>query len=290
MAATAVARRLLRFSTRHTQPIPPMSSPAFQTRFRSLTCAESRQLDRTAIDRYGISGLTLMENAGAAAAGWIDQHYREQLAVADSAGGNEPITVCILCGKGNNGGDGYVIARHLPTVPCYQAAFPTIAFPRPTASDSRGPVGPLWQVRILSVVPLDQLSGDAAVNCRIAQAAGIAIEVVNDADSLAGALPGAGLIVDCLLGTGSQGAPRGLFAAAIRLANALPVPRIAIDVPSGLDADSGRPADPCCRATATLTMVAPKVGFANPAAAAVLGQVVCLPIGLPWAMLRPLLA
>lgn len=268
-----------------------MNTLAFQTRFRSLTCAQSRQLDRTAIDRYGISGLTLMENAGAAAAGWIDQHYRGQLAVGDDgAGGNDPITVCILCGKGNNGGDGYVIARHLPTVPCYQAAVSAAALPRMAASDSIGPVRPYWHVRILSLVPLDQLSGDAAVNCRIAQAAGIAIEVVNDADSLAGALPGAGLIVDCLLGTGSQGAPRGLFAAAIRLANALPVPRIAIDVPSGLDADSGRPADPCCRATATLTMVAPKVGFANPAAAAVLGQVVCLPIGLPWAMLRPLLA
>lgn len=219
---------------------------------RPLTCGESRQVDQIAIDAFGMSGLVLMENAGREAARVIAERFPR----ADT---------CILCGKGNNAGDGYVIARHLQSA---QAA----------AGDS-------GCVRIVSVVDPAELAGDAAVNANIADLAGLPITVVTDRQPLAAAVGSPTLIVDCLLGTGAQGNPRGLYADAIRLSNALPAKRVAIDLPSGLDADSGRVGEPTFRADLTLTMVAPKIGFAAETAQAVLGEVVVVAIGVPLRLL-----
>lgn len=221
---------------------------------RPLTRSESRQVDQLAIERFGMSGLVLMENAGREAARVIARRVPH----AD---------VCILCGKGNNGGDGYVIARHL------QLAQAAAAAGKPT-------------VRIVSVVDPAELAGDAAVNANIARLAEIPLAVVTDPSQLADAIGSPDLIVDCLLGTGAQGNPRGLYAEAIRLANARPARRIAIDLPSGLDADSGGVGAPTFRADLTLTMVAPKIGFAAEAAQAVLGEVIVIPIGVPLQLLK----
>ncbi len=240
---------------------------------RRLTCDQSRQIDQQAIHQYGLSGLVLMENAGAAAAQWLHAHYR-------------PGRVCILCGKGNNAGDGYVIARHLQSLACY---WPPLGDSGSAATPTAATATPAWTVQVVSIVPMDDLSGDAAVNGRIARAAAIPIVQAREANELEAAIGKPDLLVDCLLGTGTSGAPRGLYADAIRIANGLPATRIAIDVPSGLDADSGEPADPTLIAAVTLTMVTGKVGFASPAAAPFVGQVVRLPIGLPWAMHLPLL-
>lgn len=218
---------------------------------RPLTRAESRQVDQQAIAQFGMSGLVLMENAGREAARVIADRYP----LADT---------CILCGKGNNAGDGYVIARHLQLA---------------QAAAAKG------AVRIVSVVDPDELSGDAAVNAQIARLAEIPMAVVTDSQQLSAAIGAPELIVDCLLGTGAQGNPRGLYAEAIRLANALPAKRIAIDLPSGLDADSGIPGEPTFSADLTLTMVAPKIGFAAGTAQAVLGEVVVVPIGVPERLL-----
>ncbi len=221
---------------------------------RPLTRAESRQVDQLAIESFGMSGLVLMENAGREAARVIAARY-------------PPADICILCGKGNNGGDGYVIARHL------QLAH---------AAASEGQA----TVQIVSVVDPAELAGDAAVNAQIARLAEIPMAVVTDSQQLSAAVGTPSLIVDCLLGTGAQGNPRGVYAEAICLANALPARRIAIDLPSGLDADSGAVGEPTFCAELTLTMVAAKVGFATATAKAVLGEVVVIPIGVPLRLLE----
>lgn len=226
-----------------------------------LTRQQVRRVDQVAIERYGISGVVLMENAGRGAAVWIADH----LPAGD---------VCILCGTGNNGGDGYVIARHL------EAEYAG----RNTARSAAG----RCSVRIVSVVDTASLRGDAAINQRIAELAGLPIEVVRDQAALEQAFGSPDVVLDCLLGTGASGDPRGLYADAIRLANESSAIRVAIDLPSGLDCDRGVPGEPTFRADHTLTFVAPKVGFDQPTAKPFVGQVTVLPIGVPASLLRSL--
>jgi NAD(P)H-hydrate epimerase len=227
-----------------------------------LTRAQVRNVDRIAIERYGISGLVLMENAGRSVAEWIARNL-------------PPGDVCILCGKGNNGGDGYVIARHLELEFDRMASF-------------LGDAMPATMVRVVSVVEPEALSGDAAINHRVARLSQIPILIVTDTASLRAAIGQPDLLIDCLLGTGASGDPLGIFADAIGLANDLPTRRVAVDVPSGLDCDSGVAGEPTFRAEATLTLVASKVGFRQAAAEPWLGQVVVLPIGIPRFLLRSL--
>jgi len=228
-----------------------------EMKIRSLSRDEVRQIDQIAIHEYGISGVVLMENAGRDAARWITSNCA-------------PGLVCILCGKGNNGGDGYAIARHIETaqIDTYQS--------QPVSKAT----AKTWRVRIISVVSLNELSGDAAINAQIALKSEIPIDVAQDAPSLSRMLAAADVIVDCLLGTGAFGAPRGLFAAAITSANQSHATRIAIDLPSGLDCDSGIANEPTFCAGATLTLVAPKIGFAHPEAQPHLGRIITIPIGV----------
>lgn len=227
-----------------------------------LTRAQVRHVDRVAIERYGIDGLVLMENAGRSVAEWIARNL-------------PPGDVCILCGRGNNGGDGYVIARHL------ELEYDRLA-------SERGGALPATTVRVVSVVGPEGLTGDAAANHRIARLSEIPIRVATDSESLRDAIGTPDLIIDCLLGTGASGDPRGAIADAIRLANDSPARRVAIDLPSGLDCDTGVAGEPTFRAEATLTLVAAKVGFRQAVAEPWLGRVVVLPIGIPLALLRSL--
>lgn len=227
-----------------------------------MTRDQVRQVDRVAIGQYGINGLVLMENAGREAARWIAEHA--------PAG-----EVCLLCGKGNNAGDGYVIARHL------QMAFS----PRGGEYASRAVAN---RLRVISLVDPQQLSGDAAVNHRIAAQCEIQIDVATDPESLRAQWGQPGTIVDCLLGTGASGDPRGVLATAITMANATAAWRVAIDLPSGLDCDSGEAGQPTFQADATLTFVAPKIGLLQPSAASLVGHLEVLPIGVPEPLLRRL--
>jgi len=231
---------------------------------RPLNRHEARQVDRIAIDQYGISGLVLMENAGRDSARWILSHL-------------PPGNVCILCGKGNNGGDGYVIARHIDAA--------KIENDRSGAGEPAAASN--WNVRIVTVVDPAELVGDAAVNQKIAERSGIDITVAQTGQSLRDAMSHADIIVDCLLGTGASGDPRGPLADAIRIANASTAKRVAIDLPSGLDCDTGLMGDPTFLADATLTFVAPKIGFAPPAARQVIGRLVTIAIGVPSRVLEP---
>lgn len=192
-----------------------------------LSRQQVRQVDRTAIEDYGMSGLVLMENAGRGCA--------DVLCAADGRG-----PVVVACGKGNNGGDGFVIARHL---------------------DNRG-----VPVRVVLVGEPDELSGDAAANFAILQHTGIPLVPLPKCDPAdrarwEGILRGAQWIVDALLGTGAKGAPRPPYDEVIRLLNQQEAKKLAVDIPSGLDCDTGEAFDPTFRADHTCSFVALKPGL-----------------------------
>lgn len=220
----------------------------------ALDRRQSRDVDRRAIDEYGMSGLVLMENAGR---GLADKLLE--------LGFGPPIVVC--CGKGNNAGDGFVLARHL---------------------DIRR-----LDVQVLVWADPAELAGDAAVNYSILARSGVPIAVfgpVHDPHRLADALQGARLIVDGLLGTGAVGNPRPPLDAVIDQLNAHPAPKLAIDIPSGLDCDTGQPSAHTIRACHTCTFVAEKIGFRAARAADFTGTVHILDIGAPRRLIDQVLA
>jgi NAD(P)H-hydrate epimerase len=204
-----------------------------------LTREQVRSIDRRAIEEYGLSGLVLMENAGRGCA--------DKLCELGIRG-----RVVIVCGKGNNGGDGFVIARHL---------------------DARG-----YDARVVLIAEAEDLRGDAAANYSVLSKAKFPIL---GAESLNKELTLADWIVDALLGTGTSGDPRSPISDVIKQLNASGAKKLAVDLPSGLDCDTGIPGNPTFRADHTCTFVAPKVGFANPAAKEFLGTVSVHDIGVP---------
>jgi len=235
---------------------------------RPLTRDQVRAVDLRAIGEYSLPGIVLMENAGRNAA-----HLLMALASNDRIGG--PLRVAIACGRGNNGGDGFVIARHLENLGA--------------------------EVKLLLACDPAAYRGDAAVNHAVAVRAGIAIEPLESApaEAWSAALVGSDWIVDALLGTGAAGAPRGGIAAAIeainrtRAADARVDRRpgvFAVDIPSGLDCDTGLAAGDCVRADATATFVARKIGFDAPGAGAFTGAVHVLDIGVPRRLLDEIAA
>jgi NAD(P)H-hydrate epimerase len=221
---------------------------------RPLSRTEVREVDRRAIDEYGMSGLVLMENAGR---GCVDTLM--------GLGCQGPVAV--VCGKGNNAGDGFVMARHLD----------------------------LRQVPVRVVLlgsPAD-LRGDAAANYAILARCEIPIVDLSasfDANLFHEQLKGVEWIIDGLLGTGASGAPRWPMDLAIQVLNAASAKRLAVDLPSGLDCDTGEPAADTLRADRTCTFVAPKIGFTNPKATEFLGQVHVLEIGAPRRLIETILA
>jgi NAD(P)H-hydrate epimerase len=221
---------------------------------RTLNRAQSREVDRLAIEQYGIPGLVLMENAGRGVADAM-AHF----------GIRGPVVIC--CGKGNNAGDGLVIARHL---------------------DLRG-----CQVRLCLFARPEDLTGDAAVNSRIVEKIGLPATLFAaplDRDRLAAELGAADWIVDALLGTGAQGEPRPPIDAAIDAINAAGRKVMAVDLPSGLDGDTGQAARHTVRAAHTCALAALKPGLTAPAAAPYVGQVHVLDIGAPARLIDEILA
>jgi len=206
-----------------------------------VTRAQIREVDRRAIEVYGIPGVVLMENAGRGATEIILARWSDPAE-----------TLAIPCGGGNNGGDGFVIARH--AVNTGRAA---------TIILCRDP---------------DTLTGDAAVHYRIARCMGIPMVGLDELDA---ALADARIVVDAMLGTGFSGRVRSPLDAAIDSINAHDGVTVAIDVPSGLDCDTGQAEGPAIRADLTITFVAPKIGFAVPGAAELTGEVVVTGIGAP---------
>ncbi|MCC7535097.1 MAG: NAD(P)H-hydrate dehydratase [Deltaproteobacteria bacterium] len=205
-----------------------------------LTRDEVRALDAHAIEKLGVPGVVLMENAGRGAADAL-------LAVRPRPG-----RVDVVAGTGNNGGDGYVLARHLRL---------------------RG-----HDVRVLALgVPRD--GSDAAIMRAVAAASGIAILDVPPL-SVAGQVADASVVVDAVLGTGLDRLVGGATEQALRAIDASPAFRVALDLPSGLDADTGQPLGFAPRADLTITFAAHKRGLHAPPGAVLAGRVVLADIGV----------
>lgn len=215
-----------------------------------LTREQARELDRRAMQEFGVPGIVLMENAGRGMAELLRSLGVDGLAV-------------ICCGKGNNGGDGLVMARHL---------------------DNAG-----VRVRVLLFADPAQLSGDAAVNQHILAASGIPCEVLSgspfDDERLRRELAPADWIVDALFGSGLRGSVQVPFDRVIAAINAAAARVFAVDIPSGLDSDTGLPLGVAVRAHHTATVAAMKQGFVQPSAGQWLGQIHVIDMGAPRAVL-----
>ena len=217
---------------------------------RTLNRKQSREVDRRAIHEFGIPGVVLMENAGRGVADKLCELGASQ------PGGSHLGQVVICCGKGNNGGDGFVIARHL---------------------DLRG-----HKVQVLLWAEPSELQGDAETNFKILQKCGIPIDILSgdlDAKRLEKQFDQAAWLVDALLGTGARGEPRPPYGEVINQMNQHPSPILAVDLPSGLDCDTGQAARSTIRAAHTCTFLAVKPGFLKPGADQYTGQVHVLDIG-----------
>jgi len=216
-----------------------------------LTRDQARELDRRAIEECGIPGAVLMENAGRAMV--------DLLRMLGIQG-----TVVICCGPGNNGGDGFVIARHL---------------------DNAGVA-----VRVLLFARPEALTGDAALNYRILVNGGLLLEMFDlaalDEGRLRSELAKADWVVDALFGSGQRGPVRPPFDRIVEAINASGARVFAVDIPTGLDTDTGIPQGATIRALHTATVIAPKKGFASPEAAAWLGRVHVIDIGIPRRLLE----
>jgi hydroxyethylthiazole kinase-like uncharacterized protein yjeF len=208
-----------------------------------LTAAQMREVDRKTVE-LGIPSIVLMENAGLRVVELLEQAYK-------------PLSeqrIVVLCGKGNNGGDGFVIARQLHTRV------------RPRALD------------VVLAGDAQELRGDAAANYRMLQAAGCAIQT-----GITAGMQAATVVVDALLGTGLKGPAQGRALEFIRAINqGFPgAGVVAVDVPSGVDSDSGTPPGECVRADYTVTFTAPKLCHALGPAFELCGKLRVAPIGSP---------
>ncbi len=208
-----------------------------------LSSEEMRRIDEVAIGSFGIDVLSLMENAGLQTA-----------LLARRMLGGEAVGKAVTClvGKGNNGGDGLVAARHLHD----------------------------WgaDVRLALGARRNEFGSVAGKQLSIAEKLGLPVtEGVAD-------LRHSGLIIDSLLGYGSAGDPRGAVADFILLGNFSRLPILALDIPSGLDPTTGAPNKPCIVAKATVTLGFPKLGFLNPDSRPYVGELYLCDISLPREM------
>ena len=207
---------------------------------------QMRSIDRRATERFGVPSIVLMENAAIAVTDAIFEHYPD----CDRA--------AIFCGTGQNGGDGFAVARHL---------------------ENRGVV-PI----VFVVGDRAKCSGDAATNLAICERLSLPMYDITDSESLDTALVHAGdadIVVDAIFGTGLTRAPEGVFAETIRSINELGLPIVAVDLPSGMNASSAAVADPSVRAAVTVTFAVPKICHVFEPAAVDCGEVIVADISIP---------
>jgi ADP-dependent NAD(P)H-hydrate dehydratase / NAD(P)H-hydrate epimerase len=231
---------------------------------KALTAAEMRDVDRLTTERFAIPGHQLMESAGKSVADVFLEKFSERSA-------RPPGRVCVLCGKGNNGGDGFVVARHLK--------------------------GRVSRVNLYLFAEPSDLQGDAAKNYHRWRELGETIAVVRGEEDWIRAWPdvaGSEVIVDALLGTGIRGGASGLLAQVIENINrysqdakaAWPAWIVAVDTPSGLPSDGQAAEGPVLRAHLTVTFTAPKVGQLISPDAPNCGALVVHEIGTPAALVE----
>jgi len=208
-----------------------------------LTSEQMKNIDRRATERYGVPSIVLMENAAIAVVDAIFQHYPESGRVA------------LICGTGANGGDGFAVARHL---------------------ENRGVV-PV----VIIVGDRASIKGDARTNLDICERLGVPIYDATDAETALAHAADTDLLVDAIFGTGLNRAPGGIHADVIRGIADLRIPVLAIDLPSGANASSAEPFEPCVQAEVTVTFAAPKMCHVFEPAALYCGEVIVADISIP---------
>lgn len=212
----------------------------------TLTRAQVREIDRRAAEEFALPSIVLMENAGRGTA---------ELLVSLGVRGR----VVICCGKGNNGGDGMVVARHLDL---HRVA-----------------------VDVLLFAEADQVAGDARTNLEVIRRMGLPMHELPrplaELGTVRSLLAKADWVIDALFGTGLTGPIQSPLAEIVELINACSARVLAVDLPSGLDADTGVPLGPTVRAAHTATFVAWKQGFLTAGAGTWTGQIHVLSIGAP---------
>ena len=216
-----------------------------------LTSAEMRRIDRIAIEELGIPGPVLMENAGLRVVRALRARFED---VARER-------TVVVAGKGNNGGDGFVVARHL--------------------ANSGG------KPEVLLLAAKEEVKGDAAVNLAVILKMGIPVTEVRTAVEWKEARVDvfhASIVVDAIFGTGLDKPLEGLYAAAVEDVNKSRGFKVAVDIPSGLSADTFETIGPSVKADLTVALAAPKIAHIFPPAAERIGELVVAPIGIPPAL------
>src|SRR5262245_55031243 len=217
-------------------------------RVRILTAAQMRDADRQTIEEIGIPSLVLIENAGRQVVAAIEAAYETRL---DGR-------VAVLCGRGNNGGDGFVVARTL-----LQRNIDTAVFV----------IGSVAEVR-----------GDARTNLDILGRLGLSVVEVNDEQAWElhfSEIARCSLIVDAIFGTGLRSAVGGMLETVIADVNAADIPIVSVDLPSGMSADTPHLVGDCIDASLTVTLAAPKLPLVLPPGETYAGDVVIADIGIP---------
>jgi NAD(P)H-hydrate epimerase len=213
-----------------------------------LTSKQMKEIDSRAIEDIGILGPILMENAGLQ----ILKHLKEKFPSINKE------KIVIVAGKGNNGGDGFVVARHLHN----SGAEPLV----------------------LLLASKEEVKGDAAVNLRIAERSGVKITEVRSSKDWQVQKKNifeSSVLIDAIFGTGLDKPAQGLYARVIEDMNRSNAYRLAVDIPSGLSSDSSRIIGPCVKADSTVTMAAPKIAHIFPPAEEFIGELVVADIGVP---------
>lgn len=216
---------------------------------------EMQNIDKLATEEYGIPGIVLMDQAAKAVA---DTVLRKENFSDGSTG-----KIVILCGKGNNGGDGFGAARYLQNA------------------------GMQVEVFLINAT-LEDIKGDAAIEANMLYKAGVSIKPVIKEESLSAvkhACLRADIIVDAMLGTGFKGELKGLYKSVCHMVNALDKVIVAVDIPTGVDADLGTRAEDAIWADTTVTMALPKTGLLLYPGKENVGELILAGIGMPDALL-----
>ncbi len=217
-----------------------------------VTSQQMREIDRKAIEENNLSGLTLMENAGSRIFQNLKNIYPD-LRLKKTV---------IFAGSGNNGGDGFVVARHL-----YNYGV---------------------KVKVFLLTPFNKIKGEAGENLNTINKMGVELieAETTKLEEIQRAIQNSDLIIDAILGTGLQGKVTGLKAKIIDLINIANKEVVAIDVPSGLNADTGRIEGPCIKAAHTITLALPKIGLLIFPGASYAGKITIEDIGIPSYLLK----
>jgi ADP-dependent NAD(P)H-hydrate dehydratase / NAD(P)H-hydrate epimerase len=217
---------------------------------KAVTAETMQQLDRQTIEQYGVPGLELMERAG--------RHVAETVTTRFAGSGNR--SALIFAGKGNNGGDGFVVARLL--------------------------AGSGWSASLVILTSPEEFTGDAKKNLdRIPPSVSTLLFSETSKDKLLKLAKDNDVIIDAIFGTGLKSAPSGIFAEAVEVINSSGKPVIAVDIPSGVDATSGKTCGVAVRAGITVTFGSAKLGHILYPGAEFAGEIIVTDIGIPAELL-----